>query len=269
MKRICISTMALLFSLAVWAQKEYKMSTSGIKKVVLETNTTVDVKIGSGSELTLENGVDCENCDEHDHYYNDHEDEGEDDRAKGLTALYAGGTDNTGFGMSSERDGSTLRLKDLKPFTQRYGFTLTLPKGIDLSIDCGNLGSINVTDFSAELEIESNVGHVNLKNVTGPITASSSTGNIDVVFTSVNQSAPISISTSTGAIDVSLPANTKADIEMKTTMGDVYSNFDLVPKRDDGLEVVGANRKIKGQLNNGGVDIRLVSSVGNIYLRKK
>ncbi len=270
MKRISITSIALLFTLMVWGQKEYKVSLSGINKVVLETNTTVDVKIGSSGELILKNGTDCENCDDHGHYSDDgHEENGVDEKAKGLTALYAGGVDNTGFGMASERDGSTLKLKDLKPFTQRNGFTLVLPKNVDLTLDSGNLGSVNIENFSAELEIESNVGHIKLMNVTGPITANSSTGAIDVVFTSVNQSAPISLTTATGSIDVSLPTNTKADVEMRSTMGNVYSNFDLVPDREDGLKVVGAMRKIKGQLNNGGVDIRMVSSTGNIYLRKK
>ncbi|GAB5398931.1 MAG: hypothetical protein Aureis2KO_05160 [Aureisphaera sp.] len=261
MKRISISIIALLISLTAWSQ-EYKVSLSGINKVVLETNTTVDVKIGSSGELILFEGKDGSD-------YSYDWDEKDDDRAKGLTALYAGGVDNTGFGMSSEKDGGTLRLKDLKPFTQRGRLTLTLPSNVDLTLDCGNLGGANIENFTAELEIESNVGNIKLTNVTGPITANTSTGAIDVVFTQVNQDAPISITSSTGVIDVTLPSSTKADIEMRSTMGSVYSNFDLEPKRDDGMKVIGANRKIKGQLNNGGVDIRLISSVGNIYLRKK
>ncbi|MDC8002979.1 DUF4097 family beta strand repeat-containing protein [Aureisphaera galaxeae] len=262
MKRISICIIALLLSCVAWGQKEYKTSLSGVNRVVLETNTTVDVEIGSSGELILRDGK------KRDSGYSDGN-EKEDERAKGLTALYAGGVDNTGFGMATERDGSTLRLKDLKPFTQRSRFTLILPKNIDLTLDCGNLGSANIANFTAELEIETNVGHIKLMDVTGPITANTSTGAIDVTFTSVNQSAPISISSSTGTIDVSLPTNTKADVEMRTSMGTVYSNFDLVPEREDGLKIVGANRKIKGQLNGGGVDIRLISSVGNIYLRKK
>ncbi|MBX2827082.1 MAG: DUF4097 domain-containing protein [Flavobacteriaceae bacterium] len=270
MKRISICIIALLFSLVAWSQKEHKVSLSGINKVILETNTTVVVQVGSSGELTLKDGANCDNCDDHEYHYEDsHDHEDEDDRAKGLTALYAGGVDNTGFGMSSERDGSTLKLKDLKPFTQRNGFTLTLPKNIDLTLDCGSLGGANIENFSSELEIETNVGDIRLKNVTGPITATTSTGTVDVEFTNVSQEAPISISSSTGVIDVSLPSSTKADVEMRTTMGNVYSNFDLVPEREDGMKIVGANRKIKGKLNNGGVNIRLISSVGNIYLRKK
>lgn len=267
--------LALAFSSFMLAQEAYTESLSGIKTVQLQINTQVHVVSGSGNQLSITDGIQCDDCEEDEsnsqYYYNDDGGEGtkEDERAKGLTPLYAGGTDNTGFGFMTERDGGVLKIKDLKSWTQRSGFTLTLPKGINLKLDTGNLGSAKIEGIDSELELSSNVGNLTLINVTGPITADSSTGTIEVIFDKVNQSSPISISTATGTIDVSLPTNTPANVELRSTMGSVYSNFDLEEPREDGMKVVGSNRNIEGQLNNGGVDIKLKSSTGNIYLRKK
>lgn len=284
MKHIILVIVFLFGSLVTSvAQEDYKHSLSGIKKIKLETNTTVKVVVGTVNEIVFSKGaeVGCDDGEDHDHnhshenhnYDYDHHDgdnEGhQDDKAKGLKAIYPGGVDNTGFGMSIEKDGDLLRVKDLKPFMQRHGFTITIPKSVSLNLDCGNLGSARVEGVSSELEINTNVGHIHLVNVTGPVTAHSSTGGINVEFVSLNQSAPVSISSSTGDVDVSLPSNAKADVELKSTMGTVYTNFDLVAPREDGMNVVGANRKIKGQLNNGGVKLYLSSSTGNIYFRKK
>ena len=274
MKRIAI-TMALIFGLTplIQAQDQFKQSLSGIKKVSLEASTKMIVEITQGNELILDWQKTCDGCDDNGNYndspYVREQVEKKRDKRKGLKAIYASGEDNTGFGMQMDRDGEVLRIKDLKPITQRRNFTIKLPKGINLEVNTSTLGSLEVNGFTDELEVTSNVGNVKLVDVTGPITASTSTGNIDVVFKGVNQNAPISLNTATGDIDVTLPNSTKANVEMRSTMGTVYSNFDLTKPREDGLRNVSGHRKIQGALNNGGVKILLSSSTGDIYLRKK
>jgi DUF4097 and DUF4098 domain-containing protein YvlB len=171
--------------------------------------------------------------------------------------------------MSIEQEGTVLRIKDLKSWMQRKGLQIVLPKNMDIHLDCGNLGSAVLRGFSSEIEVNTNVGRIVLKDVTGPITAHTSTGTIDVDFSSVSQSSPITLSSSTGIVDVSLPANTKANLELHSNMGTIYTDFDLQQPSKDGMKVVGATRKIQSKLNNGGVKIVLRSSTGNVYLRKQ
>ncbi|MEL6809795.1 MAG: DUF4097 family beta strand repeat-containing protein [Bacteroidota bacterium] len=255
------------------AQEPFKQSLSGIKKVSLKASTDMKVEVTQGNELILDWGKICDGCDDNGNYndlpYVREQVEKKRNKAKGLKAIYADGVDNTGFGMQLDRDGEVLRIKDLKPITQRRSFTIKIPKGVSLEVDTSTLGSVDIDGFSDELEVTSNVGHVKLVNVTGPITASTSTGPIDVIFTTVSQNSPISLTTSTGDIDVTLPSNTNANVELRSTMGTVYSNFDLVKPREDGLKNITGNRKIKGTLNNGGVKVYLSSSTGDIYLRKQ
>ena len=280
MKRtgLIINFIALLSFVFTYAQKDFTKSLNGINKVHIETGTHVKIVAGTTNELRFTKYVydnddhDHENCD-HEHNANhncdDCDDDHQNDRSKGLKAVYSGGTDNTGFGMMIEQEGDVLRIKDLKSWMQRNGLQIVLPKTMDIHLDCGNLGSAVLRGFSSEIEVNTNVGRIVLKDVTGPITAHSSTGTIDVDFSSVSQSSPISLTSSTGVVDVSLPANTKADLELRSNMGTVYTDFDLQTSKKDGMSVVGSNRKIESKLNNGGVRIVLRSSTGNVYLRKK
>ena len=271
MKRTAILTFTfILAGLLANAQKEYKKPLSGIFRIEIETGASVKIIKGASNEIIITNR--CNSCgdeNEREFYHNEEDDNAVDERAKGLTPVYAEGKDNTSIGMFQEQDGEVLRIKDLKSFYNRKGLTISVPSSVSLSIDTGNLGSVDASDLASDLEINTRVGHIKLNNVTGPVTAHSSTGNIDVVFTNLKQDAPISISSSTGMVDVSLPSGAKASVDLKSTMGYVFTNFDLVKPREDGLKPIGGNRSINGDINNGGVKISLKASTGNIYLRKK
>jgi hypothetical protein len=257
-----------LAGLQAIAQKEFKKSLSGISRVEIEAETNIRIIKGTGSEIKITSG--CTDCgDKVVNVRYDESQKEEDEKAKGLKAIYPGGTDNTGIGMILQQDGGVLKLRDLMSRLKREGLTITLPGTVALYLDGGSLGNITVDDWNAELELKTNVGEIKLRKVTGPVTANSSTGNIDADFSSLNQEAPISLISSTGNIEVNLPSNAKASVEMKSTMGGVYSNFDLVKQREDGLKPISGHRAITGDINSGGVKVSLKASTGNIYLRKK
>ena len=273
MKKIgLLMTLFMFVAQTSIAQENFKQSLSGIKQVRIQTNTTVKVIAGGSGDMEISK---YKSKDDHDHdnynysyNYDESNKKSKEDKRKGMKAIYAGGVDNTGYGMSVERDGDILRIRDLKSWTQRGGLQFTIPKDVNVFVDCGSLGSVKVEGFTSEIEIDSNVGSVYLTDVTGPITAHSSTGLIEVKFSNVSQTSPISISSSTGDVDVSLPVNTKTDLELRSTMGTVYTDFDLEIPREDGMKRIGATRKIESQLNGGGVKISLRSSTGDVYLRK-
>ena len=276
MKTIKIIALIFLCTITAKAQEDFKYSLSGIKKVNIYTNTSVKLIVGSSDELIMGkyDGYKSHNNHDGDHEEGDHDHDSNDnkkvDRSKGLTAIYANGKDNTGFGLQIEKEGDVLKIRDLKSFMQRHGFTITLPKDIDVSLNCGSMGGAKIIGFSSDIEIRTSIGQIELVDVTGPITANSSVGSIDVIFVHVNQNAPITIMTSTGDVDVSLPQNTKANLVLKSRMGTVFTNFDLkTPPGKNGMKKVGANRSIVTKLNDGGVNIRLSSNMGNVYLRKK
>ncbi len=251
MKKIAIVFIVFLTTGAIKAQ-DYTQSLQGIKKVKIHSESGVNIKTHNNSELLIVG------------------DEREmPEKAKGLKAVYAGGNDNTGFGVYVQKEGETLVVKNLKNMHSPV-LEIFLPKSINITVEKSNLGSLEINGFSSEIEATTNVGGIILKDVTGPIVAKTATGEINVIFTKVSQNSPISLVSATGAIDVSLPSNTPANLELKTSMGEIFTDFDIkFPVADNNMKLVAGKRTIKTILNNGGVDISLRSSTGNIYLRKQ
>ncbi len=270
MKRIEVLMLLFLMSISVtYAQDEFKQSLSGVKYVKIEMDAKIKLVAGESSELVIaENKGDDDKYDYDYDYDTDEDKKRKTEKMEGMKAIYAGGVDNTGFGLSVEKDGDVLKVRDLKSWMQRGSVVITLPKNMNVILDCGNLGHATVEGFSSEVEVNTNVGHITLDDVTGPITAHTSTGAITVKFANVNQSSPISISSSTGDVDVALPSSTNANLELRSSMGTIYTDFDLEVPREDGMKRIGAIRKIESKLNSGGVKISLRSSTGNVYLRK-
>lgn len=269
MKKIVI--ILLFVSSIVSAQKkDFKYPLSGIKKVVLNSDTSIKIEVGSTQEFIITEGKSKHgNHNNHDNHFPGRKSKTKEDKRKGLTAVYPGGKDDTnGFGFSISKEGDVLYISDLKSHFQRHGLHVKMPKNMNISVDSGNLGSIYIEGFTGEVEASANVGKIQMKNVTGPITVDANVGKVDIDFVTVSQKSPITISTSVSEIDVAIPANTKADLELKT-QGTVYTNFDFNMPKKKGLKNVSGRKSIVSKLNNGGVKIYIKSSMGNIYLRKK
>ncbi|UWX55189.1 DUF4097 domain-containing protein [Maribacter litopenaei] len=107
-----------------------------------------------------------------------------------------------------------------------------------------------------------------MENLSGPVTAYSLNHGIQITFDDVRPNAPIVLSTTNGEIDVTIPATAKANLELSTWNGDIYSNFDISRPDKDGLKSI-SSKNIKGAINGGGATLKLNSTNGNIYLRKK
>jgi len=271
MKNIITTTILLLGIIANGQTKEFTYNLQGITRVEIETDAKIEIKATDTSDLVISEdaNINNENFGDPSYNLNDKHEKPLAEKTKGLTAIYPGGKDNTnGFGFSIKKEDKTLIVKDLKSHFQRKHLLVLLPKNINVTIDIRELGSVKIKGFTSEIEAGTIIGAIDISNVTGPITAHSDVGNINIDFSKVNQTSPITISTNVSEIDVTMPTNTKANLELNTK-GSVYTNFDMEIPQKEGLNVVRENKKIETVLNSGGVKIKLKSSLGNIYLRKK
>lgn len=249
MKKVII-LLALSLGITAHAQNNYTKSLSGVEWVKIESKSDIIVQTHSANELRI-NGYGTAQVSE---------------RAKGLRLVGEGGSDNTDVGFYVVQDGNTLIVKNLRKSENARIF---LPANQNIAVKSTWNGDIDVDGFTGEIEANAQLnGSIDIRNANGPVTANALNGDIDVIFTDVKQESPISIYTTNGAVDVTLPANTPADLSLTTTNGDVYSNFDFKREEKDGLKSV-TTRKVKATINNGGVDISLKSTNGNIYLRKQ
>lgn len=250
MKLVLSILFTCAFILSASAQSDYTKALSGVEWVKIESKSGIILKTHDKNELLIKVSAR----------------KSKSEKAKGLRLVGAGGTDNTDVGFNVVQDGNNLIVKSLRRSEKAEIF---LPKTQNVSVTNSWNGDIYIEGFSGEVEANANLnGGLKMANLSGAVTAYSLNQGIEVSFDKVGQDAPIVIRTTNGEIDVTLPENTSADMELSSWNGDIYTNFDLQRPDKDGLKSV-SGRNIKGSVNGGGVDIKLKSTNGTIYLRKK
>ncbi|MFN8346375.1 MAG: DUF4097 family beta strand repeat-containing protein [Spirosomataceae bacterium] len=192
------------------------------------------------------------------------------EQAKGLKALYNTAVDNTGIGLAVTSQANGLKIE--KASRKQVTYTLRVPKKAAVFYEQANWNraNISINNVEGDLEIKTNNGKIELLNVTGPVVANSTAGDIKVVYSQLNQEKPSAISVISGTIDVTMPANAKANLSLRSINGEMYTDFDLGMKSSkDGLARVGGGHNIEATANGGGVEVQLKSISSNIYLRKQ
>jgi len=268
MKIINIFLILFVFNIAK-AQEIYKQPLSGIKKVNIETSTSVKIIKGASNNIIISTYKNCKECRNRPDSDYRRIPKNTSDKSKGLKVFNPGG-DNTGEGFRIEKEGGVLKIKDLKSFHQRGPLLISLPDGIDITLNCGLRGSAIIEGFSSELEITTDDGHIILTKTTGPITCNSLSGNITMKIDEINPKSPISITNDGGDTDFALPVNSNIDLYLYTYAGTIFTNLDLKvdPSKVEMKSVV-SKSKIVSKLNKGGTNIKIYSTSGDIFLRKK
>ena len=192
------------------------------------------------------------------------------ERAKGLKALYNSAVDNSGIGLAVTPSSSGLRIE--KATRKQIKYTIRLPRKVAILYHQTNWQQSNLTisNMDGDLELRTNNGGIDLINVTGPVVANSTNGEIKIVYASLSQEKPSAISTINGPVDITLPTSAKANMKLRSIHGEMYTDFDLgVKSQKDGLAKVGGGNNIDGTTNGGGVEIELRTINSNIYIRKQ
>jgi hypothetical protein len=193
------------------------------------------------------------------------------ERDKGLRPLYNSAVDNSGIGLSVLQEGNVLNINKA---TRKEGkYTIRVPRKVSISFEELNWqgDDLNISNVQGDLEIKTNNSSIHLDKVTGPVVASTTAGDITIVYAAgVEQSKPSSISNISGVVDVTLPANTKANLKMKSITGEIYSDLDLSMGQGKGtMKRVGGGHTVEGSINGGGVEISLTTISSDIYVRKQ
>lgn len=211
------------------------------------------------------------------------------DNTNGLRPVYGGGIDNTKIGLHMEKEGNKVIVTCLLPINKKSAFKVKVPNMFSLKIhsSCERSNDVSISDMNNDIEIK-NCQSINLKNISGSIivstisgnifidrcildkyaTISTSTisGNIYAVLSQISTKEPISFNSISGNIDITLPAKIPANINLKSISGTVYTDFDFSDNSKNTNQIIGTT--INNQINGGGMDIKLSTVSGNIYLRK-
>ncbi len=248
---------ALLFCGAVLAQaQEYKVKlpNSPDRKVTIQLDGDVKIEGYDGEEVSIRgNGQ-----------------EAPPERAKGLKPLYNTAVDNSGIGLAVTPESGGLKIE--KASRKTVDYTIRVPRKVAILFEQANWhgASVTINGVEGDLEVRTNNARIELNQVTGPVVVNSTSGEVKVVYASLNQQKPNAISVISGPIDVTLPANAKASLHLQSISGEMYTDFDLGLKNSkDGLSKVGGGHTIAGTANGGGVEMKLNAISGNIYIRKQ
>lgn len=264
MKKVTILIVIFIIPLVTLGQVKKFEYTPKVKNRVEIVNLLgeISLKNASGNTITVESDFNLE----------------KPDRAEGLQLMGAS-IDNTELGVNISEENGVVRISGATKKVREYKYTISVPIGIAVSIDYHSpfaSGDLVFESYDGILEIETLSANIKLTNCTGPFTVNSVSGDVEAIFSSINQDQPTSLASVSGLIDVTVPTSLKATINLSNITGDVYNNLNLIStskeeddKRSKGLDELKYNNGGEYTLNGGGQKLLLNTVSGNIYLRKK
>jgi Putative adhesin len=179
-----------------------------------------------------------------------------------------------GLTVEEENNVVTVRMQQM----QHGELVISVPPDTSLTLHTLQ-GEIAVEGVKGELDVNSMNGKITLTNVSGSVLANTMNGTMKITMDAVDANKPLSFSSMNGTIDVTLPADFKANVKLRTDHGEIYSDFDfklggggaITQKNEttDGKFTVKMDRTISGTINGGGTEATFKTYNGTIYLRKK
>lgn len=103
-------------------------------------------------------------------------------------------------------------------------FEIQVPRSTNLVVSNSMGGDIEVNGVEGDLDINSMNGEVTLRDIASSAVVNTMNGEISASFKRAPVK-PVSFSTMNGEIDVRLPADTKANLRMRTHNGSIRTNF--------------------------------------------
>ncbi|OGD28699.1 MAG: hypothetical protein A2V57_08100 [Candidatus Aminicenantes bacterium RBG_19FT_COMBO_65_30] len=182
-------------------------------------------------------------------------------------------------GLEIEEEDNVVQIST-ESWKAATDLVIQVPRATSLEVRSTMDGAVVVEGVSGEIDINNINGPVTLKNVSGNTLVHTVNGDIEVVLARVAADKPLSFSTMHGDIDVTLPADVKANLKMKSEQGEIYSDFDInmtrqtprseaAEKTEQGKYRISFDKSLYGIVNGGGQEIGFNTYSGNIYIRKK
>jgi DUF4097 and DUF4098 domain-containing protein YvlB len=198
-----------------------------------------------------------------------------DPKAEGMHRLESRGT-----GLSVEENDNEFNI-GVGFMSHTVDLNIQVPFNTSLKLRCLNDGDIKVEHVTGEVDADDLNGSIKLLNISGTVVAHSLNENVVVTFDKITPGKSMSFSTMNGDVDVTLPADVKARVKLKSDNGEIYSDFDVHPEANpanpkisetqgkDGRFRVQFEKVTYGSINGGGAEMQFTTFNGKIYLRKK
>jgi len=197
------------------------------------------------------------------------------DRAAGLKPIAVSATDNTGIGLVIEKHDNYFSVLKISQNARNNSYTFYIPDKAKLMINDIHAEvntSYDIENYKGEMEINALNSQVKMKNISGPVVANATNGNVEIVYAKMTPEKPNSILSVNGFVDVTLPKDVAADLQLNTVNGEAYTDWEIKVDKDasSASAVIGSMNmfNLSGSINGGGIPISIQSVNGDIYLRK-
>lgn len=185
---------------------------------------------------------------------------------------------NDGFELTAKEKNNTVNV-GVDNANMHVNLTIKVPHKFSLKVSTINNGDISIENVVGNLEISNINGFIKMKNIGGSVVANTINKDIVVNFTEITPNTPMAFTTLNGKVDVTFPGALKANVKLKTDMGEVFTDFDIdVDKtsskinqsidKENGLYKIKKDDWTYGKINGGGSEIMMKTMQGNIYIRK-
>ncbi len=187
--------------------------------------------------------------------------------------------DANNAGLSIEEENNVMTISSRNP-NNGGNVDILVPAKTNLNLRAVNGGAIAVEDVEGEIEVNNTNGNIALNNVAGSVVAHAQNGRLVASLRELTPNKPMSFTSMNANVDVTLPANAKANLKIRTDNGEAWSDFDIQrqssapPVVEDtrrggtGRYRIQTDRTINATINGGGPDFEVRTLNGNIYLRK-
>lgn len=200
-----------------------------------------------------------------------------EEKAKKIAGMKRLSGSSSGLEVEEENNVVTINTQSWKAATD---LTIQVPRATSLEIRSSMDGAVVVDGVSGEIDINNINGPVSVTNVAGNTLVHTVNGDITVAMARVAADKPLSFSTMNGDIDVTLPADVKANLKMKSDQGEIYSDFDIdmtrqpakaeaTPKTEQGKYRITFDKSLYGLINGGGQEMSFNTFSGDIIIRRK
>lgn len=114
-------------------------------------------------------------------------------------------------------------------------FKISVPRNIALNLKTDAGGDLVVQGVEGDVEINNMNGEVRLEGLVGSAVINTMNGEVRAIYAKAPQK-PISITSMNGEVDLRLPADTKANIRMRTHNGSILTDFaeDVLKTKSEG-----------------------------------
>lgn len=156
-----------------------------------------------------------------------------------------------------------------------YDFELTVPRDIDVEIKTVDGGTVKIAGIRGSFDVANVNGGVEMSAIAGSGSVKTVNGPVRVEF-DANPVGDSSFVTVNGDVEIFFPADLNADLEMHSSFGELWSEFEARPLASrpavetvhDGHRIIRADRGTRVRIGAGGPTHSLETLNGDVLIRR-